>query len=76
MEKYAEASRLSELERQLRRFRLKWMSEKIHSDPLGIGVVLGYSALKVNEVGNLRWIAQGIGLGLSGDSIRANLEFA
>jgi len=37
--------------------------------------VLGYSALKVNEVGNLRWIAQGTNLGLNAESIRASLEF-
>lgn len=72
---YAGSSRLSDLERQLRRFRLRWMSGKILSDPLGIGVVLGYSALKVNEVSNLHWIAQGTSLGLNAQSIRANLEF-
>jgi len=75
LEAYAKSRRLSELERQLRRFRLRWMFEKILSDPLGIGVVLGYSALKVNEVGNLRWIAQGTSLGLSAQSTRVNLEF-
>jgi len=75
LEAYAQSNRLSDIERQLRRFRLGWMSEKIQSDPLGIGVVLGYSALKVNEVGNLRWIAQGTNLGLNAESIRASLEF-
>jgi vacuolar-type H+-ATPase subunit C/Vma6 len=73
---YATSGRLSDLERCLRRFRLKWMAEKLRSDPLGIGVVLGYSALKVNEVGNLRWIAHSISLGLGAASIRDNLEFA
>lgn len=72
---YADSRRLSDLERQLRIYRLNWMSKKITSDPLGIGVVLGYSALKVNEIGNLRWIAQGINLGLGAQSIRARLEF-
>jgi len=75
LESYAGSSRLSELERQLHHFRLRWMSEKILSDPLGIGVVLGYSALKVNEVSNLRWIAQGTSLGLNAQSIRTNLEY-
>jgi V/A-type H+/Na+-transporting ATPase subunit C len=76
LEAYTLSGRLSELERQLRRFQLKWTSDKILSDPLGIGVVMGFSALKVNEIGNLRWIAQGINLGLNPQSIRENLEFA
>lgn len=71
---YARTNRLSDIERQLRRYRLAWMAEQITKDPLGIGVVLGYVALKVNEIGNLRWIAQGINLGLKADAIRAELE--
>jgi vacuolar-type H+-ATPase subunit C/Vma6 len=31
-------------------------------------------ALKVNEVGNIRWITQGINLGLKPDAIQAELE--
>lgn len=72
---YAQSGRLSDLERHLLRFRLGWMADKVRADPLGIGVVLGYGALKVNEVSNLRWIAQGVSLGLSPDGIRSNLEF-
>lgn len=73
---YAQSGRLSDLERYLMRFRLRWMAGKISADPLGIGMVLGYAALKVNEVSNLRWIAQGISLVLSPHAIHANLEFA
>ncbi len=72
---YARSGRISDLERNLLRFRLFWMADKVRSDPLGIGVVLGYGALKVNEVSNLRWIAQGASLGLNPQAIRANLEF-
>lgn len=75
LEAYSQSNRLSDLERQLRFYRLGWMSEKIMSDPLGIGAVLGYTALKVSEVGNLRWVAHGINLGMSAQSIRASLEF-
>ena len=50
------------------------MAAQISRDPLGIGVLLGYVALKVNEVANLRWIAQGINLGLKSEAIRAGLE--
>jgi V/A-type H+-transporting ATPase subunit C len=71
---YGQAGQLSEVERQLRRFRLRWRAEQISSDPLGIGTVLGYCALKVNEVSNLRWIAQGINLGSNAEAIRAEME--
>lgn len=72
---YMQSGRLSDLERHLNRFRLRWMVSKMRADPLGIGVVLGYTAMKVNEVGNLRWIAQGASLGMSTPAMRANLEF-
>jgi vacuolar-type H+-ATPase subunit C/Vma6 len=50
------------------------MAGQITKDPLGIGVVLGYVALKVNEVRNIRWITQGINLGLKADVVRSELE--
>jgi V/A-type H+-transporting ATPase subunit C len=74
LEDYNRSNRLSDVERQLRRFRLGWMVRQLTKDPLGIGVVLGYVALKVNELGNLRWIAHGINLGLSPVAIAADLE--
>jgi V/A-type H+-transporting ATPase subunit C len=72
---YSQSGRLSDLEKELRRFRLHWMSRLIIRDPLGIGVPLGYFALKINEVSNLHWVAQGINLGLGVDAIKAELEF-
>jgi vacuolar-type H+-ATPase subunit C/Vma6 len=74
LDAYARSNRLSDIERQLKHYRLAWMSSQIRKDPLGIGVVLGYMALKVNEVDNIRWITQGINLGLKTDAIRAGLE--
>ena len=74
LEAYAHSNRLSDIEKQLRRYRLEWMAGRMAKDPLGIGVVLGYVALKVNEVRNIRWITQGINLGLKADVIRAELE--
>ena len=74
LEAYARSGRLSEFEKQLRHSRLDWMSRLISKDPLGIGVVLGYLALKIAEVNNVRWIAQGINLGLKPAAIRAELE--
>ena len=72
---YMRSGRLSDFEGHLRGFRLRWMARLITTDPLGIGVPLGYSALKANEVANLRWVAQGINLGLDADAIKAELEF-
>jgi V/A-type H+-transporting ATPase subunit C len=74
LEVYARSRRLSDIERHLRRFRLRWLAGQIARDPLGFGVVLGYVALKVNEIGNLRWIAQGVHLGMKSDAIRSELE--
>ena len=72
---YMRSGRLGDFEGHLRGFRLRWTARLIATDPLGIGVPLGYSALKVNEVANLRWVAQGINLGLDADAIKAELEF-
>lgn len=72
---YMHSGRLSDFERCLRDFCLRWMAGLVATDPLGIGVPLGYTALKVNEVTNLRWVAQGINLGLDADTIKAELRF-
>lgn len=72
---YTQSGRLSDFERELFRFRLNWMSRQIASDPLGIGVLLGYLELKINEVNNIRWIAQAIRLELRADSIRSEMLF-
>ncbi|MCJ7623388.1 MAG: V-type ATPase subunit [Anaerolineaceae bacterium] len=72
---FAKSARLSEFERQLKRYRLSWMAMQITNDPLGIGVLLGYLALKNNEINNIRWIAEGISLGLKSDAIRTSLEY-
>ena len=76
MEAYAQSGRLSDLEKRLRCFRLHWLARLIAKDPLGIGVVLGYLALKTGEVANIRWIAYGLDLGLRPDIIQQELEFA
>lgn len=71
---YAQSARLSNFEKHLFRFRLEWMSNQITQDPLGIGVLLGYLALKVNEVNNIRWIAQALNLGYEAKAIIAELR--
>lgn len=74
LETFTRSNRLSDIEKQLRHFRLEQLAWLIQKDPLGIGVVLGYIALKINEVGNIRWIAQGINLDWKADAIQAELE--
>jgi vacuolar-type H+-ATPase subunit C/Vma6 len=72
---YKQSILLSDIEKQLKRFRLTWMSRQIYKDPLGIGVLLGYVALKINEISNIRWVAQGINLNMQAESIRKELEY-
>lgn len=74
LEIYSHSNRLSDIEKKLRRYRLEQLAWLMPKDPLGIGVVLGYIALKVNEIGNLRWIARGINLDLKAEAIQAELE--
>lgn len=69
------SGRLSEFEKSLNRYRLIWMWHQISKDPLGIGVFLGFQALKTNEIKNLRWIAQGINNRTNADEILSELEF-
>ncbi len=76
LDPYRRSRRLSEFESQLRRLRLQRLAGLIVNDPLGIGVPLGYFALKTNELSNIRWIAQGIHLGLDPRAIKQELELA
>ena len=76
LEAYQRSGLVSEFEVHLRRYRLNWLSSQILRDPLGIGVPLGYLALKINEISNLLWISRGAALKLDPKLIRENLEFA
>jgi vacuolar-type H+-ATPase subunit C/Vma6 len=76
LQAFKQTGRLSEFETQLKRFRLSWLAQLIYKDTLGIGVFLGYLALKINEINNLRWITHGINLGLNPGEIKSGLEFA
>jgi len=75
LENYANSALLSDIEKQLKRYRLHWMASQIIKDPLGVGVLLGYFALKINEINNIRWIAHSINLGLKTNDIRTELEY-
>lgn len=73
LEAYRQNGRLSSFERELYRLRLRQHAHLITRQPLGVGVVLGYLALKMNEVNNLRWIANSIAMAVKPDGIRAEL---
>jgi vacuolar-type H+-ATPase subunit C/Vma6 len=73
---FRDSGRLSDFELQLRLYRLRWMKKQIRLDPLGIGVPVGYLALKTNEISNLRWIAHGLRQGLDRRVVQAGLEFS
>ncbi len=70
---YAASARLSVFERALAQLLLRHAANLMASDPLGIGVLLGYAALKTNEIANLRAIAEGLLLGEKPDRIRSEL---
>jgi V/A-type H+/Na+-transporting ATPase subunit C len=72
---YAQSGLLSEIEKRFIRFKLSWMQAQISKDPLGIGVLLGYHTLKTNEIANIRWIAQGVHMGLKAEGIRREVRF-
>ncbi len=76
LEAFQRSGRLSDVERHLRRYRLRWRAGLVARDPLGIGVALGYLALKVNEVENLRRVIYGVNAGLAPGTILDDLEFA
>lgn len=76
MEKYGESGRLSHFEAQLYKLRLDKMARLIARQPLGIGLVLGYLALKTNEINNLRWIANGVFLAMKPAAIQEKLVHA
>jgi V/A-type H+/Na+-transporting ATPase subunit C len=70
---YAASARISVFERALTQRQLLHAAGLLAHDPLGIGVLLGYAALKTNEVANLRAIAQSLMLGEKPDRIRREL---
>jgi len=76
LEVYQRSGLVSEFEVQLRHYRLSWLTKQIQRDQLGIGVPLGYLALKINEISNLLWISRGAALKLDPKLIEENLEFA
>ncbi len=71
---FAVSGRLSDIELHLRRYQRNWSRDQMRLDSLGIGVPIGYLALKTNEINNLRWIAHAILQGLDHRTVQAGLE--
>jgi vacuolar-type H+-ATPase subunit C/Vma6 len=70
---YSATERLSEFEDALVHHQLKHARSLLVSDPLGIGVMIGYVALKTTEINNLHRIALGLDLNEKPDQIRSEL---
>ena len=51
----------------------KALAARYRGDPLGVDIVVGYLAMKVSEVGNLRMIARGKFLGLPREAVRKEM---
>ncbi len=75
LESYQQSKRLSDIEKPLKHWHLRWSAALVYKDPLGMGVPLAYIALKISEVNNIRWIAQAINLRLDSRAIQQELEF-
>ena len=71
---YRENGLLSEFENKLRIYALKWLALLPKLNPFGIGVPMGYVALKKSEIRNIRWIAKGIYSGFEPEYIKENIE--
>jgi len=71
---YQETKLLSEFENQIRINALKWLSMLPKLNPFGVGVPMGYVALKKSEIRNIRWIAKGILSGFEPKFIVENIE--
>jgi V/A-type H+/Na+-transporting ATPase subunit C len=71
---YRENGLLSEFENKIRIYSLKWLAMLPKMNPFGIGVPMGYTALKNSEIRNIRWIAKGIYSGFEPEYIKENIE--
>ncbi len=75
LQQYERQPRLSELEDALTRHQLHQAQMLLIGDPLGIGVMIGYMALKTAEIHNLHRIAQGLAHQESPEHIQTELIF-
>lgn len=73
LDRYRVTNRLSEFEFALQRQQLRQANNLLIRDPLGIGMLIGYLAQKMNEIANLRRVVQGVFHGEQASAIRAEL---
>jgi len=71
---FTENGLLSEFENKIRIYALKWLALLPKTNPFGVGVPIGYVAMKKSEIRNIRWIAKGIYSGFEPEYIKENLE--
>ena len=71
---FTENGLLSEFENKIRVYALKWLTLLPKLNPFGVGVPMGYVAMKKSEIRNIRWIAKGIYSGFEPEFIKENLE--
>jgi vacuolar-type H+-ATPase subunit C/Vma6 len=71
---YKDTQKLSEFENQMRMYAMDWLSVLPRQYPLGIGVPLGYTAMKRSEIRNISWIAKGIQSNFEPGYVKDNLE--
>lgn len=74
LQAYEQSGRAGSIERALRHYQNSWLASLIYKDPLGIGVLLGYLALRAVETSNILWTAQGIQLRMSHQAIWSEVE--
>lgn len=75
LEQYRSSGLLSAFEAALTRYQLTLARSVLYTDPLGIGVAIGYLALKRNEINNLNRTAMGLAVGETADQIRTEIAF-
>jgi len=71
---YRQTGQLSEFENQMHKALLTWQTKLPKQYPFGVGVPIGYVALKFSEIRNLRWLSRGIYSGFEPSFINENLE--
>jgi V/A-type H+-transporting ATPase subunit C len=71
---YEQKNRANIFEQYLDLFQAKRKIRLIKSDPLGIGVPIGFLALKNIEIRNLRWIALGIDFAFESQIIKDGIQ--
>jgi ATP synthase A1 C subunit len=71
---YAQDKQVSSFENALEAYQVKNQVRLVKSNPLGIGVPIGFLAYKNVEIRNLRWIAYGIHFGFEPQAIKNGFQ--